>query len=351
MHSVHMQPYRNVSQCCMHHDVHGSHTSSTTAVVQLYMMLSPTLEASGSCALLLTVLPSITSLPRAAHGGQVILSESTLLALRGLKDGSAGSMVGSQAILLHMGRHELAGHPSPATLLSQALISEGSKPRAAPLSQRQGSLTTGGVDMRRTQSRLSAAGTSVPPAATAAIGVDSRLSTAGASAPPAAAVEVELYQLVPLPLLCRLSLLPPALRTERQLTPAVLESPIGCVSVAALQVVGMGILRAELPAAAVDATLAILGAVMLRCLAAHGGYIFESNGDDDGACGGLVLAAFPRPEGALRWCLACQSAMVQQEWPEELLQHELGEETRIWGWETKQQHVLHKGELSASSTT
>ena len=313
------------------------------------IILTPTL-VGGSWALLLTVLPSITSPPHAARGGQVILSESTLIALRGLRDGSASSMVGSQAILLLMGRHVLAGHPSPATLHSQALTSsDGSKPRAAPLSQRHGSSRTmGGVDMQRAQSRLTSTGVSAPPAAVAAIVVESRLSTAGVSAPPA--IEVELYQLFPLPLLCRLPLLPPVLRTERQLTPAVLESPIGCVSVAALQVVGMGILRVELPAAAVDATLGILGAGTLRCLAAYGGYIFDSSGDDDRA-GGLVLAAFPQPEGALRWCLASQSAMVQKEWPEELLQHELGEETRIWGWETKQQHVLHKGESSATTAT
>jgi hypothetical protein len=61
-------------------------------------------------------------------------------------------------------------------------------------------------------------------------------------------------------------------------------------------------------------------------LIAEGGYMFEPGEEHDG----LVLAAFPRPEGALRWCLSCQSAMVDQDWPEELLRHELGEEQTTW---------------------
>lgn len=60
-----------------------------------------------------------------------------------------------------------------------------------------------------------------------------------------------------------------------------------------------------------------------RELSPQGGYLVE-------ASGGLVLAAFPRPEGALRWCLSCQSAMIDQDWPEELLKHELGEEMTTW---------------------
>ena len=63
--------------------------------------------------------------------------------------------------------------------------------------------------------------------------------------------------------------------------------------------------------------------VASRELSPFGGYLVE-------ASGGLVLAAFPRPEGALRWCLSCQSAMVDQDWPEELLRHELGEEQTTW---------------------
>ena len=79
-------------------------------------------------------------------------------------------------------------------------------------------------------------------------------------------------------------------------------------------------------------------------LIAEGGYMFEPGEEHDG----LVLAAFPRPEGALRWCLSCQSAMVDQDWPEELLRHELGEELRIWGCcvreDIKHQRILHRGE-------
>ena len=71
-----------------------------------------------------------------------------------------------------------------------------------------------------------------------------------------------------------------------------------------------------------------------RELSPHGGYLVQ-------ASGGLVLAAFPRPEGALRWCLSCQGAMMEQEWPEELLEHELGEELRVWS-RSPQGRMVHK---------
>ena len=84
--------------------------------------------------------------------------------------------------------------------------------------------------------------------------------------------------------------------------------------------------------------------VASRELSPHGGYLVQ-------ASGGLVLAAFPRPEGALRWCLACQSAMVQQEWPEELLLHELGEELGVWSRSPNgemQHRLLAKGACLSS---
>ena len=74
--------------------------------------------------------------------------------------------------------------------------------------------------------------------------------------------------------------------------------------------------------------------------------MFRESGEEQD---GLILAAFPHPEGALRWCLSCQSAMVDQDWPEELLRHELGEEIRIWNCcvreDTKSQQILHRGDL------
>ena len=75
----------------------------------------------------------------------------------------------------------------------------------------------------------------------------------------------------------------------------------------------------------------------------YGGYPFRTL-EDPGP--GVVTAAFTHPEVALRWCLSCQAAMVDQDWPVELLEHELGEELRVWGWgpeERKDQRVLHRG--------
>lgn len=44
---------------------------------------------------------------------------------------------------------------------------------------------------------------------------------------------------------------------------------------------------------------------------------------------GLFLAAFQRPSDAILWALECNEAMIKQDWPEDLLAHELCEELVI----------------------
>ena len=85
---------------------------------------------------------------------------------------------------------------------------------------------------------------------------------------------------------------------------------------------------------------------MIGLLGHFGGYQCQPAAEEEEVPGDIT-AAFPRSEAALRWCLSCQAAMVEQEWPEELLEHELGEELRIWAWgpdEQKDKKILHRGE-------
>jgi hypothetical protein len=50
----------------------------------------------------------------------------------------------------------------------------------------------------------------------------------------------------------------------------------------------------------------------------YGGYIAER-------ADGLCLVAFSRAESAIAWALACQGALLDAPWPEQLLKHELCE--------------------------
>lgn len=47
------------------------------------------------------------------------------------------------------------------------------------------------------------------------------------------------------------------------------------------------------------------------------GYLVSSHG-------AMVLAVFCSPAAAIRWALATQRECLDAEWPEELLEHELG---------------------------
>lgn len=186
----------------------------------------------------------------AARGGQIILSESTFEALRLVNSGQATGCAGSKSILLHMGSHVLSGHPSSAVLMP------------LPMEDKAVSLSSKGWFNRNKQSR---ANKSLQLGIMDSVNdqeveVEGSISEVG---PGDGVVAVNLYQLIQLRQLCRLSLFPtlPALRTERQLTLSVLDSPIGCVAIAALQAVGLKILQSELSRAAVSRMLAIFNKV------------------------------------------------------------------------------------------
>lgn len=309
----------------------------------------------------------------------MILSESTFDALRSLNDGQAEGSAGNKSIILHMGRHIVPGHPSHGVLMT-------------PLDK---AVTASDIMPLKQQPRGILKSTSAKSSTSQAAGSDadmnymdpdseegSECNEDDGSEDDTNNVAIDLYQLIQLKHLCRLSLLPnlPALRTERQITPSVLDSPIGCMAIAALQVVGLSILRSELSAGALNNAMRTFNKVGAESkisslflivaiefpkissgadlpsrphafdpqaislhIVAQGGYLFESCDGEDG----IIMAAFSHPEKALRWCLSCQSAMVDQAWPDELLRHELGEELRILGCcvreDKKYQKILHRG--------
>jgi len=118
----------------------------------------------------------------------------------------------------------------------------------------------------------------------------------------------------------RLAYLGPV-RTSSQLDPGVLDAPVGCVTVAFMNVVGAQTLlswNADIAQQALKVFHGVVGEELKACR----GYLVE-------AVDGLFLAAFQRPAEAILWALECNEHMIKQDWPDELLAHELCEELVI----------------------
>ncbi|KAG2440501.1 hypothetical protein HYH02_010379 [Chlamydomonas schloesseri] len=70
----------------------------------------------------------------------------------------------------------------------------------------------------------------------------------------------------------------------------------------------------ELSVNTMDAALKMHHAVFRKLMSAHDGYESATEGDS-------FIVAFPSPASALAFATACQLALLQQDWPQELLQH------------------------------
>ncbi|KXZ47095.1 hypothetical protein GPECTOR_38g332 [Gonium pectorale] len=110
------------------------------------------------------------------------------------------------------------------------------------------------------------------------------------------------------------------LRTRGQVMPGVLAAPVGHVTLAMVQVVGVPVLMAW-NAVVTRRALTLLHEAALELLrAVPGGYPAQMEG-------GLLLAAFGAPAEAVRWLLALEEHLRSRvEWPEPLLGHELGDQ-------------------------
>ncbi|GFH06079.1 guanylate cyclase domain-containing protein [Haematococcus lacustris] len=110
-------------------------------------------------------------------------------------------------------------------------------------------------------------------------------------------------------------------RCLRPLSTTFLDAPFSQAAVVYLYVVGLGSLAAwnsQVTATAMGLCLSILN----RQLHLYGGYCVEQ-------AESLCLATFCHPHTAIRWALACIQLCLAADWPQELLEHELGEEMLV----------------------
>eukprot|EP00798_Chlamydomonas_sp_ICE-L_P000098 gene98-5529_t len=114
-----------------------------------------------------------------------------------------------------------------------------------------------------------------------------------------------LFQLLPLPLLPRVALLPPP-KTLKKLSLSSLEAPVGHTTIAFFHAL---IARGETEAA--QASIEIYHRLALRVATKMNGYVLELS---DGLC----LMAFTHPSLALVWALQLQKTMKKTTWPEKL---------------------------------
>ncbi|MEW5301527.1 MAG: hypothetical protein WDW36_004384 [Sanguina aurantia] len=253
----------------------------------------------------------------AAHGGMVLLSEETYkkLPLERLWD---------KYLVLHVGEHRLRDIPASMNLyhsLNRTL--EGRLAHlepTRPLNTAQApSLTSAHrasfvKAMRHIDSRA-APRTSRPAqrrCATAGRCVNQRpRSRVSCQPPPGHLRLVSLHTRT----------LDPAIGSLAQLDPGVLDAPVGSVTVAFQNVVGAQTLLSW-NADCAQVALQIFHNLVGEELKKRRGYLVE-------AVDGLFLAAFQRPADAILWALECNEDMIKQEWPEELLTHELCEELVI----------------------
>ncbi|GAX72747.1 hypothetical protein CEUSTIGMA_g203.t1 [Chlamydomonas eustigma] len=308
-------------------------------------------HSSGRARLPAPVLSAGKAVGDAAHGGQIIMSEQVYQALSSHKD---FHLIHDRALIILMGSHILSGYPEPKTLRPSSASEIGNPPNVLkwdtvtqPTKNRKQQSQwfwkgdrkvslRGGLDFGQRQERNNRC----EDKEVSLSEDDIKCCDEEEAAKEDHSVPKKLFQLVPLACLSRLSLLPgdPALRTDLQLSPHALEAPLGNLTVAVLQVVGATVLSSELPATS-EKALALFSKVTKRFLRELHGYPFYVGH-------GEVHAVFQRPESGLTWCLSCSSAMNQQAWPEELLNHDLGEELRVWVWgsdNTKHQRLIYRG--------
>ncbi|KXZ56032.1 hypothetical protein GPECTOR_2g1584 [Gonium pectorale] len=139
---------------------------------------------------------------------------------------------------------------------------------------------------------------------------------------------VALYMAESRELLPRLALLGPQpsdwVRSSEQLEPAVLDAPMGEVTLAAVTVVGLPTLMAWDKAVTEEALATFRRVAVTDCLWRVGGHLVEEGQ-------GRLLAAFGHPYDAIRWVTTCEPALKAADWSTALLEHELAEEVAAGG--------------------
>ncbi|MEW5301501.1 MAG: hypothetical protein WDW36_004359 [Sanguina aurantia] len=126
-----------------------------------------------------------------------------------------------------------------------------------------------------------------------------------------------LYQALPLPLIPRLAFLSTKCRALFQVSGGVLDAPVGEVTFLFMNMVGHKMLCAWNSDLMAQAT-SMYESTVSALLPGFNGYLVELS---DGLC----LASFPSARDAVGYALLCKEQLMKQDWPEELLAHELCE--------------------------
>ncbi|MEW5319055.1 MAG: hypothetical protein WDW38_010231 [Sanguina aurantia] len=126
-----------------------------------------------------------------------------------------------------------------------------------------------------------------------------------------------LYQALPLPLIPRLAFLSTKCRALFQVSGGVLDAPVGEVTFLFMNMVGHKMLCAWNSDLMAQAT-SMYESTVSALLPGFNGYLVELS---DGLC----LASFPSARDAVGYALLCKEQLMKQDWPEELLAHEMCE--------------------------
>ncbi|KAG1669631.1 hypothetical protein FOA52_010791 [Chlamydomonas sp. UWO 241] len=130
-----------------------------------------------------------------------------------------------------------------------------------------------------------------------------------------------VYQAIERPLVARLAVFQP-LRGLSTMETGVMDAPVGTVTIAFANMVGLATLQAwdrDRSEVALDA----YAALSKQLLHNAGGYLVDLTSS------GLCLAAFHHPVDAVAWGAGLIEVMKHRQWDEELLSHELCEEVRL----------------------
>ncbi|KAL6745171.1 hypothetical protein V8C86DRAFT_3124621 [Haematococcus lacustris] len=108
------------------------------------------------------------------------------------------------------------------------------------------------------------------------------------------------------------------IRCLRPMSTSLLEAPCSRAAVVYLTVVGLGSLTAW-DSQVAGSAVALCHTILDRQLHLYGGYCVEQ-------AEAVYLATFCHPHTAIRWALACIQLCLVAAWPQQLLEHVLGEE-------------------------
>jgi hypothetical protein len=111
-------------------------------------------------------------------------------------------------------------------------------------------------------------------------------------------------------------------KSVAQTEAGMLDAPCGTAAICFMYALGVTALAAWDQAVAAD-SLAVYHEAVTTLLHKHGGYRVDAGPD------GLSLAAFLDGAAAVRWALDTVDACLHADWPQELLDHPLGEQVAV----------------------